>query len=187
MKIIKAQPSDSPLIARAIMLAMGSNICSNMHGDNQKVCRMFTRLAEREDSQYSYKNAHVAIDENTGAPMGIAVSYDGKNLHRLRKAFVEEAENSFGKKIGNIPDETIAEEYYLDSLAVWPEYRNRGVASALIEEVGKSALRCGKPLGLLVDKSNLSARRLYEKLGFKKMGERFFAGELMDNLQKSNI
>lgn len=65
-----------------------------------------------------------------------------------------------------------------------PEYRGRGVATALIEAAGVRARECGKPLGLLVDKANSRARRLYDSLGFKQVGERFFAGELMDHLQQ---
>lgn len=38
------------------------------------------------------------------------------------------------------------------------------------------------PAGLLVAKSNRRASHLYEKTGFRKIGERLFASEIMDYL-----
>lgn len=51
---------------------------------------------------------------------------------------------------------------YLEILGVHPEYRNRGVAGALIKEALKKFPR----MFLYVGVRNLSAQRLYEKSGF---------------------
>ena len=71
----------------------------------------------------------------------------------------------------------------LDTLAVLPEYRKQGIASALLKASIEKARKIGKPAGLLVEKENHNARRLYESLGFKKVGERPFAYVMMDHLR----
>jgi len=65
--------------------------------------------------------------------VGISVSYDGGRLHELRRAFIEAAKEQIGKDHSGMDDETQAGELYLDSLAVLPEYRRRGIAKRLIE------------------------------------------------------
>lgn len=92
-----------------------------------------TRLVAREDSQYSYKNTLVALDEDSKGVIGICVSYDGADLHSLRKAFIEEAIKEFGIDYSGIDDETEKGELYIDSLVVDERYRNMGFVSALLK------------------------------------------------------
>lgn len=186
IRIVEAQESDAPLIGQVIVTAIGDELAEHLAGDKDvsDVVRMFSILAARIDSQYSYLNALKALDAD-GAPMGFIVGYDGARLHELRKAFFEEFKNIIGIEIsGPISDETGPEQFYLDSLAVFPKYRGRGVATALINAMSKRASALGKPLGLLCDKTNTNARRLYKSLGFHQVGEAPFAGELMDHLQR---
>ncbi len=64
-------------------------------------------------------------------------------------------------------------ECYLDNIAVFPDCRNQGVASALLRELENEAKkRNGEFLSLEVRPSNLPARSLYEKLGFREAGRR---------------
>ena len=86
-------------------------------------------------------------------------------------------------EIDSLPGETEADEFYLDTLMTLPEYRGKGVARALIADAALKAQRAGKPLGLLCDKDNDRARRLYESVGFVNVGERPFAGHLMTHFQ----
>lgn len=186
--VISASKSDAASIADAIITAITPELCIELLGDDthglKDIHAMFETLAMREDSQYSYHNTLVAKTPD-GATAGVLISYDGALLKPLRRAFVEEYGRHMGHEIDEavIPDETDAEEIYLDTLAVTPEYRGQGIASALIATASQRASAIGKPLGLLVDKSNVSARRLYEKTGFTCVGERFFLNELMDHMQ----
>ena len=84
--------------------------------------------------------------------------------------------------MGDIDDETDSGEFYIDTLAVLPEYRGRGIASELLRASIRRAEAIGKPAGLLVDKENTRARRLYENIGFRKVGERPFCYVMMDHL-----
>ena len=145
---------------------------------------LFCALAARDDSQYSYRNALVA-EEETGKPLGAVVGYDGARLDELRRVFIEEA----GKRLGvpfnpvEMGDETSADEFYLDSLAVFPGSRGKGVGGKLLLALAERAHAAGKPAGLLCDKENVRAEALYTRLGFRYVGDRPFAGMLMRHLQ----
>lgn len=185
MKIQNARIEDAPVIARSIMAAVGDEICRGLAGDAHtldEVEMLFTRLAEREDSQYSYKNTLAAVNDE-GETVGVCVGYDGARLHELRKVFFEEVSKMLDKNLENVEDETDAGEFYLDTLAVDPAYRGRGIASELLKAMIDRGTALGKPVGLLVDKDNTRARRLYESIGFRQVGERPFCYVMMDHLQ----
>ena len=86
-----------------------------------------------------------------------------------------------GHEITNLTDETAAGEWYIDSLAVFPEFRRMGAARALIEAAIRRTPSELTP-GLLCAQESEDARRLYEAMGFKKAGERPFLGQMMDHL-----
>ena len=191
IRIIKGEEKYAPYIGKAIIMAIGEELAKQLAGPNHTVKyveEMFSRLARRTDSQYSYLNSLVAVTEE-GEAAGVTVAYDGARLHDLRRAFFEEASTSLGWNIDidnldSINDETGPEEYYLDTVAVFPQFRGKGIGRMLIEATENKAKEAGKPIGLLCSKDNGNARRLYESLGFRQVGERYFAGELMDHLMK---
>lgn len=196
MEIIDATKEDASMIAYAIMTAIGEEICRNIAGDNNTigdVKDIFTRLASSsaDESQYSYQNTRVAVD-GEGRKMGFCVSYDGAKIKELRRSFFEEAIKTLGwqmtkDEIESVPPETGSEEFYLDSLAVLPEFRGRGVGRALIMDAAEKAKSRELPLGLLVEKENDNAKRLYESCGFKGVGVRPFAGVEMKHMIFSQV
>lgn len=190
MTIETATRGDASLIADAIIAAVGPEITSGLAGEDHTeadVHAIFRRLAEREDSQYSYRNTRIARD-TAGEPMGVCVSYDGEDLKRLRRPFFAEANSVLGwglseAQIEDLPGETSSDEFYLDTLMTLPRFRGQGVAKALIADARSKASAVGKPLGLLCDIDNDRARRLYDSVGFKYCGLRPFAGHEMSHLQ----
>ncbi len=188
-KITEATRADAPFIAQAVMTAIGYELQLEMAETPDRLpllSELFTRLAASESSQYSYRNTLIAVTPD-GRRIGAVVSYDGSRLHALRHAFVAEANNLLGWNLeeADMDDETSADEFYLDSLMVLPEFRRSGVGAALIEAVAGRAHNAGKPLGLLVDFENERARRLYESLQFRPAGERRFAGRLMAHMMRN--
>lgn len=189
--IRQGRKGDAENIAEAIMMAVGEELVEEIGNGKgrEAVKEVFTRLAEMEDSQYSYRNALVA-ETSAGQTAGIVVAYDGEILLAARRLFFRLAKELLGWDIFEmVPDgepevETDPSEYYLDSLAVWPQYRGRGISTALIEAVENRARLVGKPVGLLCAEENQSARRVYEHLGFREIGKRPFAGEVMAHLRK---
>ncbi len=79
---------------------------------------------------------------------------------------IEEAENPIGRLIVN----RAADQILLMDIALLPEYRNRGIGTALIQDLMVEARRDGKPLHLHVEPFN-PAFKLYQRLGFAKVGE----------------
>ena len=187
IRIEPARPCHAPCIARAVMDAVGEEICSEFAAPDhtpEDVERLFTHLASLEDSQYSYRNTIIALAPD-GTRAGAVVCYDGARLYDLREAFVREANRllGWGATQADFADETSADEVYLDSLMVAPEYRRLGLGTRLIREAAGKAAEIGKPLGLLVDFDNPGARRVYVAAGFRKVGTRPFAGREMEHMQ----
>lgn len=190
MKIILAKKEHAQEIGKAVVMAITPELVLesfNHHGVDHTVEEyeeLFSRLAAREDSQYSYRNTLVAVDDEDKV-IGVIVGYDGAKLHELRQTFIDMAGQDYGIRFeGEFPDETEPGEFYLDTLAVKPEARGQGIGRALLSAMVERAHEdTGKPAGLLVDKKNDRARRLYEAVGFRPVGDRLFIGELMTHMQ----
>ena len=184
IEIRAATKNQAREIASLIMMAMTDDCCLYFCGNGyglEDFRKMMTELVERVDSQYSYKNTLVALDK--GNVVGISVSYDGGRLHELRRAFIESAKVYIGKDHTRIDDETQAGELYLDSLAVLPEYRCRGIAKLLIRATKERANSMGLPcVGLLVDKGNTTGEALYSSVGFRYMNDNQWGGHPMKHL-----
>ena len=144
MKILPANPTHAADIARLIITAMTDECCQFLVGPNHTLDdfhNTMLRLVLMDDSQYSWRNAFVAVDDEAApddiehAPVaGAIVGYDGKDLHRLRRRFQEEALSCLGMDYSNMDDETQEGEFYLDSLAIYPEYRRRGFQEAAMAD-----------------------------------------------------
>jgi DNA-3-methyladenine glycosylase I len=171
-------------IACLIMTAMTDDCCLYFCGEGyglEDFRKMMTILVEREDSQYSYRNTLVAMDEDK--VVGISVSYDGGRLHELRRAFIEAAKDHIGKDHSGMDDETQAGELYLDSLAVLPEYRRQGIAKKLVMATKKRADMMHLPcIGLLVDKDNPEGETFYASIGFRYVNDSKWGGHPMKHL-----
>lgn len=187
--IIKdATPENSELIAEGILAAIGEELTMNLAGGKGRevVKQLFSRLAVRRDSQYSFMNSRIAYSDK-GEPMGVCISYDGADLIPLRRQFFKEARETLNweiteEEVESLPGETSPDEFYLDTLMTLPHFRGRGVGKALIIDAFQKAKKYRKPLGLLCDIDNHKARKLYESLGFQNKGKRPFAGHIMDHL-----
>ena len=184
VEIRDARKEQSADIAQLIMMAMTDECCLHFCGvgyglDDFRA--MMTTLVEREDSQYSYQNTLVAMDGER--LVGIAVSYDGGRLHELRQAFIQAAKARIGKDHTGMDDETQAGELYLDSLAVEPDYRRRGIARLLLAATKRKADQRWMPcVGLLVDKGNSAGERLYASAGFHYVNDSRWGGHPMKHL-----
>lgn len=96
------------------------------------------------------------------------------------KSFSDEAENPIadyfvaeadGKAVGYGGVWHVAEEGQITNIAVLPEYRRRGIASALLAKITEVCADADR-LVLEVRESNGAALALYERHGFKNVGTR---------------
>ena len=60
---------------------------------------------------------------------------------------------------------------HLINLAIHPQCQGRGIGGRILERLKERARQQNQPLSLGAYKTNLGARRFYEKHGFKKNGE----------------
>ena len=96
----------------------------------------------RENAQtarYVHNDRHkfrvlVFVAEFDGKIVGAIVGYDGANLHELRATTYSIIYKCLGHT-PTIPDETEAGEFYLDSIAVFLEYRRLGIGKELIKAI----------------------------------------------------
>ena len=184
--IEQAQISQAPDIAHLIMEAMNHECCLYFAGEEHGLLGfhgLMTDLVCRTDSQYSYLNTLVALNAQREV-IGVCTSYDGACLHRLREAFVQSCLARFNRDFGNMDDETAAGELYVDSLAVDARYRGKGIAKTLLKSTIDKAKQLQLPaVGLLVDKGNPKAERLYASIGFQYVDDNQWGGHAMRHLQ----
>ena len=84
--------------------------------------------------------------------------------------FVAEIDNRFAGYIGI---KAVIDEGYITNIAVFPEFRRKGAANALINKVFEFAIEKRLSFASLeVRPSNTAAVTLYEKAGFKEEGRR---------------
>ncbi len=78
-----------------------------------------------------------------------------------------------GAFVGYVSGDNIAGELYIGNIAIKNEYQGKGLGYCLMQEIIKRAKNqnCSL-LTLEVRKSNVTARKLYEKCGLSLVGER---------------
>lgn len=185
-QIREAKASEADKIARLIMLALHDSGVLNFAGSEERiplVRELFANLAAREDTQYSYRNTLVAVDKEENVA-GCVIAYDGADLYRLREAFFAEAERLLGKRYtaDEVTDETTPDEIYLDTVAVFPEYRGHNLGAKLVTAMCQRHSNDGKPLGLLCEPGYDHLLRIYGSCGFRRVGSRDFFGLDMHHL-----
>jgi len=85
----------------------------------------------------------------------------------------EEAAEKAGKLCGFVCAKAVAGEWEIENVVVAAEFLRRGIADELVRElIQRAANEAASAILLEVRESNLPARRLYEKHGFREMGRR---------------
>lgn len=180
-----AKKEQDETIASFIMEAMTHECCQWFIGPEARLedfHLMMTDLVKRDDSQYSYLNTLVAVNEHNEV-VGACVSYDGGELKERRETFISCVKERFGRDFSNMPAESSEGELYIDSLCTNVNYRGKGIATKLLNATIEKAKGMGLPAGLLVDVGNPRAERLYTALGFEFVNENEWGGHKMRHLQ----
>jgi len=182
MVIRKAKIEDTSCIVNYMMLAMQDIVYKFIGEENdEKATQFLTNLVGRKGDQYSYENCWIA--ELDGEDVGAAVVYDGGKLHELRDPVIQEIKKMTGRNYCP-EDETQAGEFYIDCVGVSPNHQGKGIGSKIFRFlIDEYVYNRGESLGLLVDKDNQGAKKLYLKLGFEIVGEQELAGKEMEKMQ----
>ncbi|HSO07009.1 MAG TPA: GNAT family N-acetyltransferase [Pelomicrobium sp.] len=164
----RAVAGDAPALARLIDLAgegLPAALWQRTAAPGQSALEVGMARAAREEGGFSYRNAVVA--EIDGGVAGMLLGYrqpdpyDPGDLAQLpepvRPLLMLEA-----RAPGS---------WYVNGLAVFPEYRGRGLASGLLGVAAALARQAGAPvLSVIVGEWNGAARRLYEREGYREAG-----------------
>jgi len=160
MMIRSAKSDDAIFVAWVCLTALGfERISDEQLADVGEICR-------REDVIYSWKNALIA--EINGQYAGALICYDGTCYEQMRSITFPLIAKQSGNDFSDMEMETGPGEFYLDSMAVKPEYRQQGVATALLTAGIVRACKLNIPrTAMVVSPHNPDAQRLYESLGFR--------------------
>ena len=124
------------------------------------------RRAARDDGSFSYRNAAIIErDEHcAGCLIGYEISDDPEPIADDMPAMfvpLQELEN------------LVPGTWYVNVLAVRPQFRGHGLATQLLDLADKTAQSLGKRgLSVIVSDANAGARRLYERCGYSQSATR---------------
>lgn len=176
MEIRKAKREDTAFVAWTVLTALdmdtsdlkkASDVCSDDFG------------------LYSWKNALIA--EEDVKPIGCIISYPGDKYLQFREYTWPKLWTDIDPELmKNTPHETEPGEYYLDSMAILPEYRGKEIGMKLMQ----SAMEHGKELGyekfaLIVDVDKPHLHDYYSQLGFQDAGPIRFFTHLFTKMTKT--
>lgn len=165
----QAQHGDALFIARGFHTAM------LMDDVPPSQIQLFAReICTRTDVLYSAPNTTLALVE--GQPVGMVTAYDGRYYHPWRERTMALVKQHLGIEFPGMEDEAQPGEYYIDSLAVLPSYRGRGIGRALLQRAIDQGLSLNLQPTLAVDPVNLRAQALYRSLGFRYSSDLFIFG-----------
>lgn len=162
-----ARKEDVEIVAWTVLTAL------DMDTDEME---KYIKSCSKDDSIYSWRNAIVATVDGTA--VGCLIAYEGSRYKELRdKSWLQLWDDMDPEYLKTIEDEAVDGEFYLDSMAILPEYRGRSIGRELMAyaiEKGK-ALGCGRAT-LLVDVHKPRLGAYYQAMGFEQYGEMEYFG-----------
>ncbi|MER7850644.1 GNAT family N-acetyltransferase [Kitasatospora sp. NPDC096077] len=94
-----------------------------------------------------------------------------EQVHNERADMTTSVVEVSGERAGRLRITRTAGGIELNGIQLLPRFQCRGIGTAVIEDLKAQAAAGGIPLDLDVEKDNPDARRLYERLGFRRTGE----------------
>jgi ribosomal protein S18 acetylase RimI-like enzyme len=166
----RATKADGAILARLIDLA-GDGIPTHLWGaaagPGETALDVGRRRAERDEGGFSFRNATLA--ECDGAVAGLLLGYrqpavfdagDLELLPPIVRPLVELEAAAPGS-------------WYLNALAVLPEFQGRGIGRTLLGEADRlAALSGARDLSIIVASENRRAFGLYQRHGFREVDRR---------------
>ncbi len=161
-----ARKEDAPFLAECILAGFHFSDFDEMVSDDMSdTLERLTECEACEDTLYSFTKTRVA--EVDGTPAGALLSYPGELYLELRDKTFREYWPAFFTEHPESDPETDPGEYYLDSLAVHPDYRKQGIGKALLEDgIIKGASQGFKRISIIAETEYPHLIRYYESLGF---------------------
>ena len=177
--IRQAGPADAATAARLTYLTMGS-LADYLFGlgDPTRAVTVLHGLGVRPLNRFSYQFTDLALV--AGEVAGLLTSYPEHGMRRLELGTGRQLLRLLGA--GDLLrfarrsltllslKEALPGEYFVHSVAVMPDLRQRGIGTRLMALAEAKARQHGlERCSLSVDVDNDTARRLYEHLGYRIM------------------
>lgn len=180
MLIRPARREDAALAASLIYEVLPADVAAKLLGrlDRDRALAIASQLVASRWGRWSHRQIWVA--EVGGEPAGIFLGFPGTDGGWLDLGFAWNLTRLTGwQAIGRLARfewalwrsgsvEFTAAEFYIDSLAVLPQFRGQGIGSALLTAAERQAEAHG--LGrcsLFVTQINPRAKQLYERMGYQ--------------------
>lgn len=177
--IRKATINDASFIALVIAEALGDDIMERNSSipcpEDEYRLGLLADVARTDGTLYSWRNTFIAENE-TGVSVGALVAYPGDEYIAMRKLTFSMLSELINFNVSQMDAETQPGEYYVDSIAVLPQYRKQGIATLLLQAGIQEAKLLQRPVILACAPDNLSAMQLYQSLGFSHQGNLFIFG-----------
>lgn len=169
---------DTPIVAWTVLTAL------DLPTDD---INRFIDICSDPNSMYSWTNSFIAFVE--GRAIGCLIAYDGSRYQQLKAYTWEKLWNDFDKQyLEDMEPETHEGEFYLDSMAIKPEYRGINIGNLLIDFAIGKAVNLNIPIStLLVDCNKPRLETYYKTMGFVENGHMIFFDHEYIRMKKSTI
>jgi ribosomal protein S18 acetylase RimI-like enzyme len=197
-----AMPSDSEFIAKNVLAAMGYEVFNDAAAEIdlassrlsvQEAISVFSKVCIRPDTLYSFARTRIACVNGTA--VGSLTAYSGDDYLTLRERTWGLLDDS--SDMLSMQPECSPGEFYLDSLAVLPEYRRMtfeyaGTADRIGHLLMLDGIEAGRRQGfprisLIVDRAKPRLNAYYSALDFQPDGEIIFFGHSYRRMVKDLI
>lgn len=174
----KATKEDAEFIARGFLTAMW------ISGEEMnKLLPSCKSLAGMDDTLYSWRNACIA--QYDGEDAAVLISYDGASYATASAKTFAYIRDNGGEDFTQMTHEAVAGEWYIDTLAVFPEFRRKGIAKLLLRHAIDLARQNPhiQKATLYVDPNHPWVVNLYASVGFEPEGEAFIFGQTFKKME----
>ena len=130
-----------------------------------------------------YSKENVVVEEENGKIRGLFLAYPASDMKQLARnmlkcikemfmisGFLNILKMIFRLRLNKYLPVTEHDGFFISNLAVFEEYRGKGIAVKLLERAEEMAIEKGlNKLSLVVEIDNSRAKRVYEKFGFQEV------------------
>jgi len=175
---------DAPFIARVVLAGIDMlDIDAALPDEQRAIFEHLIKICRMDDTLYSYLNTRIA--EIDGNPVGALAAYDGACYAKMRAKTFGLVQQTSGMDLCHNAMETGPSEFYLDSMAIFSDYRGIGIGKLLMRDRVDFAFNNGfQKVTLLVDKDKPRLQQYYESEGFVFSEEMFVFGSWYNKLVK---
>jgi ribosomal protein S18 acetylase RimI-like enzyme len=147
-------------------------------GSERRALRLLHAVWPRRGHAASYEFCRVAMAEDR--PVGVVAGFPVLESDRLSRRFVWMTMRRLPpwripatlrhlNAAGGVSPHPPLDAFYVDALAVDPDYRRRGIARTLLDAAEQAAVDAGLPrIALDTGLQNAPARALYDAYGFRE-------------------